>query len=58
MTKKERIENLLNKWSWNEEDKSYSSLTGKILHEFNQTSYSYRVRSYNETQEWFETNVK
>lgn len=27
MTRKEKIENILNKWTWSEEDKSYSSLT-------------------------------
>ena len=27
MTRKEKIEKVLNKWAWNEENKSYSSLT-------------------------------
>lgn len=27
MERKERIEKVLNKWTWNEEDKSYYSLT-------------------------------
>lgn len=45
MERKERIEKALSKWTWNDEDKSYSSLTAfegqiKLMNSFREQYYN------------------